>query len=250
MELQQLDWKNYTTETNIFNYKIPNVDENIATIEVISTKNSNSGETKSVVTINKTTTNKVLKECTPAFVKRSFFELIKTKSPFDYRSLTLEDYLFSDDSILSEDISEKNLIWFYFSGDMLFKTNGIPIATPIYYDYIGTPFSNEYCYLKPLLNYLKEHPWVVNKEDLEIENIPYYNSEKNRDRCIRDICICPDQDTYDRVYQQYSGDKYFSRRIREAISSQLFMYNSEKHHDWLGIAPFLKNPPKQLAQDS
>ena len=73
MKLRQLDWKNYTTETNIFNHKIPNVDENIATIEVITTKNSNSCETKSVVTINKTTTNKVLRECTPAFVKPSFF---------------------------------------------------------------------------------------------------------------------------------------------------------------------------------
>jgi hypothetical protein len=182
------------------------------------------------------------------FVKPLFFEDIKTKQP---HHLYPEDYQVPllNNGILSDELSVENLIWFYSAGNMMFKTNGLPISKAVGYDYIGSPFSNKYCYLKPLLEYLQSHPWVLNKNELEIESIPHYNAEKGYDRCISPVYIRPDQETYERIYQTYKNEQYFSCRLKEAICSISFYTDPLKQHDWLGIAPFLKNPPKQLAQD-
>jgi hypothetical protein len=74
--------------------------------------------------------------------------------------------------ILEGNISEKNLVWFYSSGHMLFDSNAIPYTLPDRFDYIGSPFNNEYCNLPELLKYLQSHPWVLNQDELKIENIP------------------------------------------------------------------------------
>jgi hypothetical protein len=247
---QPIDLKRYTTETCISTYKIPNVDENIAVLEV-TVKTDSDGKITKTATIQKVLTApglEILKDCMPTFVKSLFFEDIKTKQP---HHLYPEDYQVPllNNGILSDELSEENLIWSYSGAEMVFKTNGLPISKAIGYYYIGSLFSNQYCYLKPLLKYLKSHPWVLNKNELEIESIPHYNSKKGYDRCISPVCIRTDQETYERIYQTYKNEQNFSRRLKEAICSILFYNAPLKHHDWLGIAPFLKNPPKQLAQD-
>lgn len=146
----------------------------------------------------------------------------------------------SDEEILEGNISEKNLVWIYSSGHMLFDSNAAPYTLPHRFDYIGSPFSNEHCNLPDLLEYLKGHPWVLNKDELKIKNIPYYNCRDGKDKCISKVIIRPDQETYAKIYELVKADKYFSSRISEHISSYLHVFYPETHNDWLGIAPFLK----------
>ena len=243
MELASFEINRHETSTAIIDYIIPGVDKSLAYIKVTSSTVQPSGKTSTVVEVINAVKDKnlkVLKECQPVFVKDSFFDYIKTNNPFH----THEYHQMSDEEILEGNISEKNLVWFYSSGHMLFDSNAIPYTLPDTFDYIGSPFSNEYCNLPELLKYLKGHPWVLNKEELKIENIPYYNSKEGRDKCISDIIIRPDQETYEKIYEVVKTDKYFSCRVPEEISSYLYLFNQEKNNDWLGIAPFLKKKAK------
>jgi hypothetical protein len=252
MNLAQIEAKTHTTTTTASDYIIPGADKSLAYLQVTNSTVQPSGETSTVVEVINAVKDKnlkVLKKCQPKFVNESFFEYIKTNNPFH----TYEYHQMSDEEILEGNISEKNLVWFYDSGHMLFDSNAIPYTLPHRFDYIGTPFNNEYCNLPELLKYLKNHPWVLNKEELKIENIPYYNSQEGRDKCISDINIRPDQETYAKIYELVKirelfgkriNDEFFSCRVPEQISSYLYLFNQEKHNDWLGIAPFLKKKAK------
>jgi hypothetical protein len=243
MNLAQIEAKTHTTTTTASDYIIPGVVKSLAYLQVTNSTVQPSGRTSTVVeviNVVKDKNLKVLKKCQPKFVNESFFEYIKTNNPFH----TYEYHQMSDEEILEGNISEKNLVWFYDSGHMLFDSNAIPYTLPHRFDYIGTPFNNEYCNLPELLKYLKNHPWVLNKEELKIENIPYYNSQEGRDKCIRDLILRPDQETYAKIYELVKTDKFFSCRVPEQISSYLYLFNQEKHNDWLGIAPFLKKKAK------
>jgi hypothetical protein len=243
MKLASFENTRHTTFTEIASYIIPGVDKSLAYLQVTTSTVEPSGKTSAVVEVINAVKDrnlKVLKGCRPTFVKDSFFERIKTNNPF----WDCECHEMSDEEILEGNISEKNLIWFYSSGHMIFNSNAVPYTLPYRFDYNGSPFSNEHCILPELLEYLKGHPWVLNKEDLKIENIPYYNCHDGCDKCISDIIIRPDQETYAKIYEFVKADKSFSCRIPEHISSYLHVLYPEKHNDWLGIAPFLENKSK------
>jgi hypothetical protein len=243
MKLSSIEITRHTTFTEIASYIIPGVDKSLAYLQVTTSTVEPSGKTSAVVEVINAVKDrnlKVLKGCRPTFVKDSFFERIKTNNPF----WDCECHEMSDGEILEGNISEKNLIWFYSSGHIIFDSNAVPYTLPRGFDYIGSPFSNKHCNLPELLKYLKGHPWVLNKEDLEIEDIPYYNCEYDYDQCISRVIIRPDQETYAKIYELVKADKYFSSRISEHISSYLHVFYPETHNDWLGIAPFLENQSK------
>lgn len=246
MTLQQLDCENYTVEVNINTYEIPGVDVDVATVvETIRTRQGPQGSTTKTTKIQKgpKTKNSVLKECTPVFVKESFFESIKTTNPFTPMSGAFSDFKsheITSSDIIQTNVSSQNLIWMYFSGNMLFDSNVRPITIPHYFDYIGTPFSEEYSILKELLIYLKSHPWVVNKDELKLEDIPYYNRREDNSRCISDIWIRPDQKSYEEIYETCKNDKFFSCNMKDEICGISFCFNKHDKKDWLGIAAFLK----------
>ena len=127
---------------------------------------------------------------------------------------------------------------------MLFDSNAVPYTLPRGFNYIDSQFNNKYFNLPELLKYLKGHPWVLNKDDLKIEDISYYSCEYDYDQCISKVIIRPDQETYAKIYDLVKTDKYFSSRIPEHISSYLHVFYPETHNDWLGIAPFLKRNAK------
>jgi hypothetical protein len=239
MELTPIKITRHETSTEIVDYIIPGVNENLAYLKVTSSTVQPSGKTSVVVEVINAVKDrdlKVLKQCRPTFVKDSFFERIKTNNPFwDY-----EYHNMSDEEILEGNISEKNLVWIYSSGHMFFDSNAVPYTLPRGFNYIDSQFNNKYFNLPELLEYLKGHPWVLNKEDLKIEDVPYYNCSDGRDKYIS-VLICPDQETYAKIYELVKTDKFFSCRIPENISSYLYLFNREKHNDWLGIAPFLMN---------
>jgi hypothetical protein len=239
MELTPIKITRHETSTAIVDYIIPGVNENLAYLQVMTSTVQPSGKTSvavEVINAVKDRDLKVLKQCRPTFVRDSFFEWIKTNNPF----WGYEYHEMSDEEILEGNISEKNLVWFYSYGHMLFDSNAVPYTLPRRFDYIGSPFSNEHCNLPKLLEYLKGHPWVLNKEDLKIEDIPYYHCSDDKDKYIS-VTIRPDQETYAKIYELEKTDKFFSCRIPEHISSYRYLFNRGKHNDWLGIAPFLMN---------
>jgi hypothetical protein len=243
MKLASFEITRHTTYTAIASYIIPGVDKSLAYIQVTTSKVEPSGKTAIAVEVINAVRDrdlKVLRLCRPALVRDSFFEFIKTNNPFwDY-----EYHEMSDEEILEGNISGRNLVWIYSSGHMLFDSKAVPYTLPRRFDYVGSPFNNEHCNLPELLKYLKGHPWVLNKDDLKIEDIPYYNREDGCDKCISKAIIRPDQETYAKIYDLVKTDKYFSSRIPEHISSYPHVFYPETHNDWLGIAPFLKKNAK------
>jgi hypothetical protein len=243
MKLASFEITRHTTYATIVSYIIPGVDKSLAYIQVTTSKVEPSGKTVTTVEVINAVKDgnlKVLKGCRPTFVKDSFFEFIKTNNPFwDY-----EYHEMSDEEILEGNISGRDLVWIYSSGHMLFDSNAVPYTLPRGFNYIGSPFNNKYCNLPELLKYLKGQPWVINKDDLKIEDIPYYNREDGCDKCISEVIIRPDQETYAKIYELVKADKYFSSRIPEHISSYLHVFYPVTHKDWLGIAPFLKKNAK------
>ena len=243
MKLASFENTRHTTFTENVSYIISGVDKSLAYLQVTTSTMEPSGKTVTTVEVINAVRDrdlKVLKMCRPTFVKDSFFEFIKTNNPF----WTYEYHEVSDEEILEGNISGRNLVWIYSSGHMLFDSNAVPYSIPRGFNYIGSPFNNKHCNLPELLEYLKGHPWVINKDDLKIENIPYYNCEHDCDQCISKVIIRPDQETYAKIYELVKADKYFPSRIPEHISSYLHVLCPETHNDWLGIAPFLKKNAK------
>ena len=58
------------------------------------------------------------------------------------------------------------------------------------------------------------------------------------------MIIRPDQETYAKIYELVKTGGFFSCHVSEHVSSYLYLFNREKHNDWLGIAPFLKKNAK------
>lgn len=179
----------------------------------------------------------------PQFVKPEFFEYIKTHHAFsDYKKLSDLAISFATDTV------DENwgIVWFDGSSHTLLDSNHDPLPYASSHDYSGSPFSNRYVELNDeFLNFLREHPWVVNKKDLRILDIPYYNAEEGRDRYVQ-VLIQPDPETYKEMfcfYETKKGGGHISCQVKDAICSYLCLFSS-KEKDWFGIRPFLKHPPK------
>jgi hypothetical protein len=242
--LQQIEWKSYTIQTDVFQYLIPGIDKEIAYLEQKTEKNNLTNTVSSNTRIVKTTRNKILKDCTPIFVKDGFLQAVKKDNPFvrcisSFNFDIFDLYKIKCPLDSEHEISNLNLVWVNPSSHQIFNSDGIPFSLPTHFNYIGTPFSDKYCYLKNLLKYLKTHEWVVNKDDLEIEDIPYYNAEKDYKRCISKIIIRPDQKSYE---EMFNLEKTGKSSLRDLMCSYSFMYYPNGNKDWLGIAPFLKKP--------
>jgi hypothetical protein len=178
----------------------------------------------------------------PQFVKPEFFKYIETNHAFsDYKKL-------SELAIEppSETVDENwEIIWFDSSSHTLLDQKHNPLPYAYSYDYIGTPFSNQYVKLDDnFLNFLRNHPWVANKGDIRVLDIPYYNAEPDMDRYVQ-VMVRPDLETYREMWDYYyKVDKKFpSCRVKDAICGYLCLFNPAER-DWFGIRPFLKNPPK------
>ncbi len=113
----------------------------------------------------------------PVIVKESFKNFITTENPF--RNQEVEIYYYTAEEMLTLDIDqavqEGRLYYFYHSGHMLFDANQEPVSLSHYFDYIGTDFNSDTIDLDKAVEVLKNHPWVLNKEELVIKDVPYNN---------------------------------------------------------------------------
>ena len=160
------------------------------------------------------------------------FDKIWESAKFDFKSI--------------EEIDFDNIYHLYTDGGVLFDVNGEVVPCLHEFNYIGTPFHNECLNLKKAIKVLKNHPWVMNKDDLEIQEIPYYNSDKNKNKFI-EVHICPDKETYNKLYQGVILDtfktdgngyeKYWSCRLEERLHDG---HLPDKDYNLLGLLECVK----------
>ena len=77
------------------------------------------------------------------------------------------------------------------------------IPIPIHLNYINGGVDNEKYDLDKLLKKLKEDKHVINRENLKITNIPYYNAEEERNQTI-DFLYLFDKEDYQKVAKMSS----------------------------------------------
>lgn len=88
------------------------------------------------------------------------------------------------------------------------------ISLPIHLDYIDGTVDNEHYDLEKLLTILQNDDHVMNKDKLQISNIPYYNATSDCNQTINFLYLMDDQ-TYTKCIDM---DPYY---LREYILSEL-----------------------------
>lgn len=180
---------------------------------------------------------KAPKHYLPTFVMPQFFEYIKTNHPFDFRNRERE-CLFPGIKSPEEITSEMVFVWISDYDHTLLDKNQRFIPYCHFYDYIDGPFDNECLHLdEKFIAFLKQHPWVVNKDSLEIEEIPSYNASDARTHTIG-VKILPDVETYNEIMNRCKKDNNLNDDW--LFTGAACRYNKEEK-DYFGIRPFLKN---------
>lgn len=121
-----------------------------------------------------------------------------------------------------KEISDKNIdnldymfiIWNSGSHTIL-SLNERFISLPIHFNYIDGNVSNEYYDLGKVLNKVKKSPYVLNAEDIDITEIPYYNATEIQDKQVSFYLLLPDY-----IYAKYQRYDFLDRN-REILRKEL-----------------------------
>jgi len=181
------------------------------------------------------------------FVKPEFFEFIKTKDPhrrydglssWGWELFVIDEHKISVEEIYNL-IEKDQFVYWYGSGHQIFdsKKNILPFAR--HFDYISHIFHNGHAKLPELLEYLKTHDWVINKENVKITDIPYYNSDESHSKMI-EVIIKPDNKSFQAMYERCKDKDNWSTHMDDYVKS----YCITKKYDPMGLLPFLKNKNK------
>lgn len=228
---------NTKTETKIVEtslYEIEGVDPFHAVLETVTI--TCGAETSTVSSIKKTLEGKDYKNYRPLFVNPNFFEIIKTENPFQAD----RNKVFSEYQSSLENLNNVGLVWVCFSDHTLLDSGLTPLPFCRSYDYVSTFLSNKYIDLNDkFLEWLRNHPWVVNKDGVRVEEIPYYNQDDDSTHYV-EVSIYPDKETYVEVV------KYLKERPGRYLNISEVLVGSpccpKDTPDWFGIRPWLRNP--------
>lgn len=176
MQLIQTEIKSLKIETETTSYEL----SGFVPKEVFIEKTVTVTNGKSTTSWRLKPGTKAPKRYRPTFVKPEFFEYIKTHHAFDYYDKHLENLFVevTDPDQITEDLV---FIWDCdYDHTMMDKDkNFIPYCRT--YDYVDAPFHNGEVHLnEEFIQFLKQHPWVVNKDSLEITDISYYNRDEKK----------------------------------------------------------------------
>lgn len=91
------------------------------------------------------------------------------------------------------------------------------IPIPIRFGYIDGSVDNGTYNLQKLLEILKRDEYVVNREDLTISDIPYYNCDEDRTQSIEFLYLLP-PDIYEKIcsMDSFSARKYILEKVIRA----------------------------------
>jgi len=196
----------------------------------------------------------------PVLVNSDFLDYIKKENPWaevmgkygwEKSEVDLKKVLSGEIKIKPE-----QLLFPYHAGHTLFDHKGEILPMIEIYDYIGTPFHNTVCKLKPMLEHLKKHLYVLHDKDDEliIKDVPYYNNESGTEKYICGkvsgiirISVPPEvrKEIYKRAMERRK--EFFTIEMKELtyggpVYGWATTHKGEK--DYLNIRQFLKKNPK------
>lgn len=235
----------FVTKVNVDFYEIEGVDPDHAFLQVETRMTGDSLDSDSLKkTINCELCSSIAKidknyrYFRPNLIKPSFFEAIKTKNPFynfDEHSLKIENYIVENNQYFETDPIE--FIWISVSSHEIMNKKLQLIPLPILSDYIHNYFTDRYIDInKSFLEFLKNHPWVINKNKLKIDDIPYYNQENDYNICV-DVFAIPDEKTFKEMIDYKNSQKYHPTYSQLYFGSPFY----PDMPDWFGIKPWIKN---------
>lgn len=171
---------------------------------------------------------------TPILVKsKEFRKFLETKDPFQ-QSVPTDCYAVVTKKSLNDPNNE--IMWFYYSGDILFDSKLKPVPLIMHLEYIGSVVSNRYVEDEKLEEFRQTfigRPDVISVS--EIQPVPYYNRDENCNRYF-DLVIRPSaEDTAKAFAMVDTKNKYWSCRMRELLKG-----TKPHKFDILGVLPFLK----------
>lgn len=178
----------------------------------------------------------------PILVDPEFFNSIKDKNPFQECKILRNDPIYYYRKTLN-DLSLKEiynmiendlLIFSYNHGHIIFNSKKEVIPYVKKFSYINSLFSDGQSNLTYLLEYLKQHDWVTNKEDLKIDYIPHYNAYDDNYKHIKVNILVPHAE-YNKIYNNVKHKDNFSTSMHDYIKA----YKLE-NNDPMGLLPFIK----------
>ena len=175
----------------------------------------------------------------PLVVTPEFWEYIKTKNPFtDYhpQSGPILDVTPKTMKEVQQAYQDGNVIFYGIMHHMVFNVAGRPIHLPQRFDYVSSAFTNQHLDLDRVLPYLKEHPWVLNKDSLRIQDVPYYNNDDGLTKFI-EVVLLPDSRYYNDLYDRAmrANVKHFSSFMQDELACAPHTFDRS---DALGLAPY------------
>jgi hypothetical protein len=115
---------------------------------------------------------------------------------------------------------------------MVFRISDMyPIPTVLNFNYIGG-VENEHYYIDKVLQYLKRHPFVL---EVEKEEIPYYNRQKNRTEGLK-MKVLLSQKVSDKVWESVKNKGFPTCAYKDSICCHY-----KKGLDPLGVQKFVKS---------
>ena len=149
----------------------------------------------------------------------------------------LPEDMFSSEFESIEDFDESRIYYVDWGNYIIFDNNKELIPLIIKAHYIGVIFNNEHLDLEKALPYIKSSPLFINTDDLEIEDIPYYNAEPYCNRWLS-VEIVFDKKTYNDLYQTALKKKgHWTLTLKDSILSR---WQITKENDVLGLFQFIK----------
>lgn len=171
----------------------------------------------------------------PVIVKPSFKDFIKTTNPF-HTGWAKHCENISKKIDIDKAIKDGLVYYFYYAGHVLFDNTGKAVPIPMTFDYIGTDFHSNAVEIEKAKEVLIKHPWVLNKEDLEIQRVPYYNADGNNHRYLQ-VTLLPDAKSYNKMYEMAistkRGKEFFSVELKNLVIGKNYAfpdYNPLKLH--------------------
>ena len=183
-------------------------------------------------------TGKKIREYDVSVLYKEDISLLKTWNPF-WGSRPKEDNKISGYGWVSndfktlpkpEDINVDNLILAQFATHSFYKLDKTPIPVVINGNYIEAGLNNENYDLVKMREHLLKHPNVVSCS--EILDIPYYNAERGKDKCI-EVLVYP---TVEVLQNDYTENKKYCNLTEHIFGSPW----RKDGHDFLNIKQFSK----------
>ena len=232
----------YTTHVSTNTYQVPNAPQSVV-LEEVCTRVDQGPEVYRVSLKDLDPVRNGGHAMQPTFVRPEFYEIIKTQNPWADGSEARDAHV-SPETYNSVPVAEtqwdKDWSVILISGwnHHIMDANKVRLPYARSFDYCNSAFSNDHLRLdRAFINFLKDHPWVVNKDTLRIETMPYNDDEGSRE--FVHVVLYPDRETFLKVVEYHSSmrsNAYYSEA--DLLCGKAHAWDRSRP-DFMGIGPYL-----------